>query len=64
MAAHPDLEAEQAYIDHAYDCLERTKESAWRLRNLSEADLGGTFQARFERNAFDEALSGGIKLGR
>ena len=26
------------------------------MRDLSEADLGGTFQARFERNAFDEAL--------
>lgn len=53
---HPELEAEQAYVDHAYDCLERSRESAWRLRGLSEADLGGTFQARFERNAFDEAL--------
>ena len=53
---HPELVAEQAYIDYAYDCLERSKESAWRLRDLSEADLGGTFQARFERNAFDEAL--------
>ncbi|MGH9271375.1 MAG: HelD family protein [Ilumatobacteraceae bacterium] len=53
---HPELDAEQAYVDHAYDCLERTKRSAWRLRDLNEADLGGTFQARFERNAFDEAL--------
>ncbi|MET0143235.1 MAG: AAA family ATPase [Ilumatobacteraceae bacterium] len=53
---HPELADEQAYVDHAYDCLERTKASAWRLRNLTEADLGGTFQARFERNAFDEAL--------
>jgi DNA helicase IV len=53
---HPDLSEEQAYIDHAYDCLERSREAAWRLRTLSEADLGGTFQARFERNAFDEAL--------
>jgi DNA helicase IV len=53
---HPDLDQEQAYIDHAYDCLDRSRESAWRLRDLNEADLGGTFQARFERNAFDEAL--------
>src|SRR6187401_1150977 len=53
---HPDLADEQAYIDHAYDCLEQSREAAWRLRDLSEADLGGTFQARFERNAFDEAL--------
>lgn len=53
---HPDLADEQAYIDHAYDCLEQSREVAWKLRDLSEADLGGTFQARFERNAFDEAL--------
>jgi DNA helicase IV len=53
---HPELAAEQAHVDHAYECLERTRASAWRLRDLNEADLGGTFQARFERNAFDEAL--------
>ena len=53
---HPELESEQAYVDFAYDCLESTKNSAWRLRDLHEADLGGTMQARFERNAFDEAL--------
>lgn len=53
---HPDLVAEQAYIDHAYSCLERSKTDAWRIRNLNEASTGGTFQARFERNAFDEQL--------
>lgn len=53
---HPDLAAEQAYIDHAYECLEQAKKSAWRLRDITEPDQGGTFQARFERNAFDEAL--------
>ena len=53
---HPELATEQAHVDHAYECLDRTRESAWRLRDLNEADLGGTFQARFERNAFDEAL--------
>src|SRR5262245_6032046 len=53
---HPDLADEQAYIDHAYECLETSRAAAWRLRDLNEADLGGTFQARFERNAFDEAL--------
>ena len=53
---HPDLADEQAYVDNAYECLERSREVAWKLRDLSEADLGGTFQARFERNAFDEAL--------
>ncbi len=53
---HPDLADEQAYIDYAYECLEQSREAAWKLRDLNEADLGGTFQARFERNAFDEAL--------
>ena len=53
---HPDLADEQAYIDHAYDCLERSRTDAWKLRELSEATLGGTFQARYERDVFDEAL--------
>ncbi len=53
---HPDLADEQAYIDHAYECLDTSREAAWRMRAMTEADLGGTFQARFERNAFDEAL--------
>ena len=34
---HPELAAEQAYVDHAYECLERTRTSAWRLRDLTEA---------------------------
>ncbi len=53
---HPDIAAEQAHIDRAYQCLDESRRAAWELRKLSEADLGGTFQARFERNAFDEAL--------
>ncbi len=56
MTQHPDLDQEQAYVDRAYECLERTKEDAWRLRNLTEGGLGGTFQARYERDVFDEAL--------
>lgn len=53
---HPDLADEQDYIDHAYACLERSRLDAWKLRELSEAGLGGTFQARYERDVFDEAL--------
>jgi len=53
---HPDLAAEQAHIDRAYECLERSRTDAWRIRTLNEADTGGTFQARYERNAFDEQL--------
>jgi len=53
---HPDFADEQAYIDHAYECLEASRQAAFRIRQLNEADTGGTFQARFERNAFDEQL--------
>ncbi len=53
---HPDIADEQAYIQHAYDCLESSRLAAFRVRGLNEASMGGTFQARFERNAFDEQL--------
>lgn len=53
---HPDLPAEQAFIDHAYHCLEQSKADAWKMRNLHEGTLGGTFQARYERDVFDEAV--------
>src|SRR3954471_22082907 len=53
---HPDLADEQAYIDHAYDCLEASRTDAWKLRNIHEGTLGGTVQARFERDVFDETL--------
>ena len=53
---HPDLADEQAYIDHAYQCLEDSKTDAWKLRNIHEGTLGGTVQARYERDVFDETL--------
>jgi len=53
---HPDLADEQAYIDHAYECLEASRADAWKLRNIHEGTLGGTVQARFERDVFDETL--------
>jgi DNA helicase IV len=55
---HPDLAEEQAYIDHAYDCLETSRTDAWKLRGLTDAGIaaGGTMQARYERDVFDEAL--------
>jgi DNA helicase IV len=55
-AQHPDLADEQAFIDHAYDCLQRSRDDAWRMRNLHEGTLGGTFQARYERDVFDETV--------
>ncbi|MGB8860938.1 MAG: AAA family ATPase [Ilumatobacteraceae bacterium] len=53
---HPDLATEQAFIDFAYHCLEQSKIDAWKLRGLHEGQLGGTFQARYERDVFDEAV--------
>lgn len=55
---HPDLADEQAYVDRAYDCLEKSRADAWKLRGLTEAGIGvgGTFQSRFEKDVFDGAL--------
>jgi DNA helicase IV len=53
---HPDFDEEQAYIEFAYACLERSKADALRMRNLHEGTLGGTFQARYERDAVDENI--------
>lgn len=52
---HPDLAEEQEFIDHAYDCLERSRQDAWKLHDLHEGTLGGTMQARYERDVFAEA---------
>ena len=57
MAAHPDLVAEQAYIDHAYECLERARQSAKRLRTMVEVGKGGTEQARWEREMIEENIA-------
>src|SRR4249919_2385116 len=56
MATHPDLEAEQAYIDNAYECLEATRAAASRMTNLVEVGRGGTEQARFERDVIWDTM--------
>lgn len=53
---HPELELEQAYILHAYECLEASRVGALKIRDLTSSGPGGTFQARLERNVFDENL--------
>ena len=55
---HPDIVEEQAYIDHAYACLDQSRTDAWKMRGMTEAGIsaGGTYQARYERDVFDEAL--------
>ncbi|GAC1530903.1 MAG: AAA family ATPase [Acidimicrobiales bacterium] len=56
MASHPDLQAEQAYIDRAYDRLEAMRRAAEDLRDsVIGASRGGTHQARVERDVFVQA---------
>jgi DNA helicase IV len=57
LATHPDLAAEQAYIDHAYDSLERARRTATRLRSMVEVGKGGTEQARWEREMIEENIA-------
>ena len=53
MAAHPDLEAEQAYIDRAYVRLDAMRRAAEDLRDsVIGSGKGGTHQARVERDVF------------
>jgi len=54
---HPELEAEQAYIDFAYDCLAAARERASSLRTMVEVGRGGTEQARFEREVIFDTIA-------
>lgn len=56
MSEHPDLPVEQAYIDHAYACLEAARSRATRLRKMVEVGRGGTTQARYERDVIEEQV--------
>ena len=56
MANHPELEAEQAYVDHAYDCLEQTKRAVEAMRESVEGGPGGTFQHRYERDVVHDRV--------
>lgn len=53
---HPDLAAEQQYLDHAHACVEEARELARKLSENLEVGAGGTNQARFEREAFTENI--------
>ena len=52
-----ELEAEQAYVDHAYECLEAAKERVFDLTSMVEVGKGGTNQARVERDAIWDSVS-------
>lgn len=53
MASHPELAAEQAYVDNAYECLDAARERAKQLRSMVEVGQGGTEQARWEREMIE-----------
>jgi DNA helicase IV len=56
LALHPDLEAEQAYVDYAYECLEAARRRASSLGSMVEVGRGGTEQARFERDVIWDTI--------
>jgi DNA helicase IV len=56
LALHPDLEAEQAYLDYAYECLEAARRRAAGLGSMVEVGRGGTEQARFERDVIWDTI--------
>ena len=57
MNEHPELSAEQAYVDHAYACLETARDRARRLRSMVEVGKGGTEQARWEREMIEGSIA-------
>ena len=56
MANHPDLAAEQAYLDRAHACLEASRVAATRLTSMVEVGRGGTEQARYEREVIIDTV--------
>ena len=62
MANHPELDAEQASIDHAYACLERTRQVVAAMREGVVDGRGGTFQNRLERDVVWDRV--GVRLGQ
>jgi DNA helicase IV len=48
--SHPDLAAEQAHVDHAYERLEAMRAAAAEMLHTAFVERGGTFQAVTERD--------------
>ena len=64
--AHPELEAEQRYVDHAYDCLERMREVVGRAATATDQEVAAlaleAWSAR--RLATFEDAERGLLFGR
>ena len=58
---HPELEAEQAYVDKAYFYLESARRRALDLTDMVEVGRGGTNQARFEKEAIWDSVAGRLE---
>ncbi|MBQ90431.1 MAG: AAA family ATPase [Acidimicrobiaceae bacterium] len=54
---HPELVAEQDYVDRAYAFLEAARDRARELTGMVQVGRGGTNQARFEREAIWDAVA-------
>ncbi|NNE97375.1 MAG: AAA family ATPase [Acidimicrobiales bacterium] len=67
MSDHPELAAEQAFLEHALRRLEETKQEAIQLQTIVEVGQGGTNQARWEREVIHENIANrlnGLELGQ
>src|SRR6266542_439206 len=53
---HPDLTAEQAYVDHAYDCLERMRSQVERVGQAFDAADRGLCFGRLDLDSVDASL--------
>ena len=58
---HPELEAEQAHVDLAYEQLDEARDQALRLKDMVEVGQGGTNQARWEREIFYENIANRLR---
>jgi DNA helicase IV len=56
MAGHPELDKEQAYLDHAHASLDAARQRVMRLRRLTDPAREGTHQARIEREVVEETI--------
>ena len=54
VSQHPEFAAEQAYLNWAYECLEKMRDAARVLQYSIETGPGGTHQARFERDVVED----------